>query len=905
MNQLTLILSALCLASAATIRQPPTGFLADGTVSVVNNRYMAVFPSKAGTQEAEAEQERFISQSRSLGVKVRRRFNTLVNTISFEVPSDKADLVATLPGVKDVFPMLSNTPPRVIRKDVTNPELRFSHGVTGVHEAQTKLGLTGKGIKVGIIDSGVEYMHPALGGCYGKGCRVYTGKDFVGDAYTGANEPQPDDDPRDCTDGKGGGHGSHVAGIVGAKDKDFVGVAPEVSFGAYRVFGCEGSTTDEIILAAQEQAFKDGMDIINMSLGGTSSWADHPNCLAIDELVKRGLTVVMSAGNDGAKGLYQQQEPALSRMGMAIASFDNTRYMANGFKVDGTTFESDYASGDETLVLKFSKAPIASATNGKDDLGCEPITADVKGKIALIQRGTCNFSVKVKNAEDAGAIAALVYNREEGAFSPSAEAKIPLVGITRKTGLALLELMAKAPITLSFSEEKRAFDNPTSGKVSGFSNWGPGAELEIKPEFGAPGGLIYSTYPLAKGGYATLSGTSMSTPYVTGTIALYMQAKGKSNPQHYRQIFQNTAVPTNSFGSNVAHPVFHQGSGMVDLVAAIRTTTLISPTSLPFNSTDVPTGKMKPFTVTNNGRHPVTYVLRHQPALSVSGWNEKTGELLPTPLLKDLPARIDISSKEITLGPGQSAKVNVFFKPPQNANLNERLHVSGYVVLESKRSYADLLAGAKPQPTLRVAYSAVFGNYKQLNILASPASGFPALISAAEQTKAQPGQVFNLKSDAPGLLVRITHPTKHLKVSLVDVATKKTLGLISNGSYKYLGQHDQAPDNLKMDIYWISGQYLEGGKLVDAKDGAKYSFKIEGLRPFSDEKNASSWHTVESAEFVIDRTKPANEGAKLDSAEPVEAVQRLERASRQWLALRDQLDNSVLPTANKVPIVQQ
>lgn len=78
---------------------------------------------------------------------------------------------------------------------------------------------------MGVIDTGVDYTHHALGGCFGPGCRVAYGYDFVGDAYTGDSEPQPDDDPRDTCNG----HGTHVAGIIGANDKhmNLTGVAPD------------------------------------------------------------------------------------------------------------------------------------------------------------------------------------------------------------------------------------------------------------------------------------------------------------------------------------------------------------------------------------------------------------------------------------------------------------------------------------------------------------------------------------------------------------------------------------------------------------------------------------------------------------------------------------------------------
>jgi len=106
----------------------------------------------------------------------------------------------------------------------------------------SELGFTGKGVRVGIIDTGIDYNHPDLGGGFGPGLRVAFGFDFVGDAYDGSNTPIPDPFPDDCD-----GHGTHVAGIVGANGA-VTGVAPGVTFGAYRVFGCEGQAESDVII---------------------------------------------------------------------------------------------------------------------------------------------------------------------------------------------------------------------------------------------------------------------------------------------------------------------------------------------------------------------------------------------------------------------------------------------------------------------------------------------------------------------------------------------------------------------------------------------------------------------------------------------------------------------------------
>ena len=126
-------------------------------------------------------------------------------------------------------------------------------------------GNKGKGIKIGIIDGGVDYSLPALGGCFGNGCKIAGGYDFVGDNFNGSNDPMPDNDPFDnCYT-----HGTTVAGIIGANDNEYnvPGVAPEASLYVYRVFSCLSATTNDIVMQAMLQAYKDGVDIINLSLG--------------------------------------------------------------------------------------------------------------------------------------------------------------------------------------------------------------------------------------------------------------------------------------------------------------------------------------------------------------------------------------------------------------------------------------------------------------------------------------------------------------------------------------------------------------------------------------------------------------------------------------------------------------
>ncbi|RKO94768.1 peptidase S8/S53 domain-containing protein, partial [Blyttiomyces helicus] len=140
--------------------------------------------------------------------------------------------------------------------DTTEPVLNITHLATGV-AAVHSLGGTGRGVLVAVIDTGVDYTHPALGRCFGPACLVAFGRDFAGDSFQGDGDtPQPKDDPMDWQlmlsppRTHSDGHGTHVAGILAANDSRVLGVSPGIKLGAYKIFGCTGGTTSDLIIKA-------------------------------------------------------------------------------------------------------------------------------------------------------------------------------------------------------------------------------------------------------------------------------------------------------------------------------------------------------------------------------------------------------------------------------------------------------------------------------------------------------------------------------------------------------------------------------------------------------------------------------------------------------------------------------
>lgn len=147
---------------------------------------------------------------------------------------------------------------------------------------------SGQGIRVGIVDTGVDYKHPALGGCFGKDCLVAYGYDLVGDSWNGLKNPIPDPDPYDgCI-----GHGTHVSGIIAAQTNtmNFTGIAPGVKLGMYKVFSCDSSaTTDDVLISAFGRAFDDGSDVITASIGSLVGWSEAPWGKVVSRIVKVSL----------------------------------------------------------------------------------------------------------------------------------------------------------------------------------------------------------------------------------------------------------------------------------------------------------------------------------------------------------------------------------------------------------------------------------------------------------------------------------------------------------------------------------------------------------------------------------------------------------------------------------------
>jgi subtilisin family serine protease len=760
-------------------------------------------PSSDGTSRAtlDAEHDQFTSAARAAGITYKQRYvyNTLFNGIAISTSENGISEIQKLDGVKAVYPVQTtsvDTSP-ALDPDAFEPSLEFAITMTGVDLVHSELGYTGRGVHVAILDTGIDYDHPDLGGCFGFGCRVSNGWDFVGDDYdadeshaTWQPVPHPDAFPDDCL-----GHGTHVAGIVGA-DGGVTGVAPDVTFGAYRVFGCNGSASTDVILAAMERIYRDGADVVNMSFSqDLSGWPESPTAKAASRLVRKGTVVVGAAGNDRLDGIWAAGEPAVGEDVISTASVDNLKVRLPGFTISPDNLAVAYLVGGGSPAVPttgtFEVARTGTVTTA-DDACTPPPPGSLAGKVALVRRGTCPFVVKEANVAAAGAVAVVLYNDAGGRFVVNATGSpIPVVFIAQEDGELINARLDAGPVTMTWGAVA-AVPNSFAGLLSAFSSYGLAADLSLKPDIAAPGGLIQSTWPVEKGRYAVLSGTSMATPHIVGAVALFLQAHPRTHARDVRTILQNSADPVPSFqGSSVYDFVARQGAGLLDIDDAILATTTITPGKLSLGDSVTPHDNQLPtLTIENNGPQTVTYAVANVDAPAVAGRAFGAEHAEPAPSTVTF-AQHGKPLMSVTVRAHARATISVSVTP--NPALSEGAIYGGYLVFTPD-------VGDAP---LRVPYAGYNGDYQAIPATTPTTNGFPWLarktsisVSGTDihpvYTKQGAGAVFTMEPttlntvpagtttragvDTPFVVVHMNHPARHLRLEVFSTRRRTSVG---------------------------------------------------------------------------------------------------------------------------------
>ncbi|KAG2181623.1 hypothetical protein INT44_008438 [Umbelopsis vinacea] len=760
---------------------------------------------------------------------------------------------AESPEVRTIYPNTITERPKVtvVSKSHSNsPELMFAHNLTQVTTAHN-YGYYGKGLTVGILDTGVDYTHPALGGCFGKGCKVALGYDLVGDAYDADKNPHPvpDNDPLDACGANSGaeGHGTHVSGIVAADDHkyNFTGVAPQAKLGMWRIFGCTGTVSDDIIIQAMLMAYEAKVDIISLSLGGSSNWEEEVGSVVADRIVGKGVPVVIAAGNAGADGYGQIGSPGTGKRVTTVASFDNSHFLAAYFVIAGhedTKYPYVLSSHASPSMPNGPIVPSASTdTVTNDACNGSPVSSQVSGKIALVRRGGCTFDEKAASVEAAGAIGMLVYDQSGGgAFSPGSTTNtIPVAGISTDAGEAIFAAThGQRPVSVEFFTDYTAVAIASADTVSSFSSIGPLNENQFKPNIAGIGGQVFSTLPLYLGGYGTYSGTSMATPYISGSIALFLEATGKhQDPTYILEKFQNFAhlAPVTNGMEGLDNPI-RQGAGLVQIVDTIKDAGHVSPAQISFNDTAhlVTSVTLK---ISNKGKTAITYTISNNQSMAVSPFDVANSGYTPLPAIAYTTdaATLRFSTRRITVKPGKTVTVKVSVVPPKT-NPKDHIHYGGFVQFKAS-------GNAK---TIHVPYFGVVGNNKDLPIFDTTLLGLYSNDLSTEYTSNQTYVLdrSNLATTTPYIVYRLLSGTAYIEAQLLD-SNKQFIGYTET-DLAYIPRNTLESGAQYYQTTW-QGSYVPKGfkqtsSSVAAPDGY-YWIKFRALKQFGNPAKNSDFET--------------------------------------------------------------
>ena len=495
-------------------------------------------------------------------------------------------------------------------------------------------GVTGKGVKVGIIDTGIDYTHADFGGpgtvaayqaaLANKGAftptrKVVGGYDFVGDAYDGDvnNEFKPDANPIDCNE-----HGTHVAGtaagygvnangstftgsyagLTGSKLYDMrigPGMAPDASLYALRVFGCTGSTN--AVIPALDWAldpngdgdFDDHLDIVNLSLGADSIPADDPENAVMDVLAKNGVLPVVASGNAGDL-TDVGGEPGNSVRALTVASSVDELQLRDGLRVTAPAALAGIAAGQMSVAYDWAgQAPVSGsvvALSAANDDGCEALSdadrAKVAGKVAWLEwddndaTRQCGSVARANNLAAAGAVGS-IFTSGLDVFGAgiSGNASIPVMQLPKAETDRLRPAVTAGTLAVTFDGTLRgtikSVTPAISDTLSSFSSRGThSAPGVVKPDVTAPGDTITSAGMGTGNDQLTISGTSMATPATAGIAALVLKRHPTWTSNYVKAAVMNTATHDLYTKANHQGEVYgpnRVGAGRVDALAAVST----------------------------------------------------------------------------------------------------------------------------------------------------------------------------------------------------------------------------------------------------------------------------------------------------------------------------------------------
>ncbi len=649
-------------------------------------------------------------QALSTDIKVVYRYRMVLNGLAIVAPTSLVDKIGALGGVahieaagnfeRPVLPQEETPATGLLASTVKD---RNSVKFIGAEDAHAR-GVRGQGMKVGIIDTGVDYTHAMFGGAGTEAAfkavkpnepdagfpnaRVVGGVDLVGTSYNSAavdflkTVPLLDQNPIDEA-----GHGTHVAGTVAGRGdgiNTYDGVAPDALLYALKVFGSEGSTGDTVVIAAMEFSadpngdadLTDKLDVVNLSLGSGYGSGHILYSEAIRNLSAGGTTVVASGGNSGDTP-YIVGSPGVTEEAISVAASvddmdQNWKFRAAKFTtVDKPEILVEAIEGTIAKPLKDSGSvvgPLVYAGLAAEDFPPE-LALKIAGKIAFIDRGSVTFVEKIKRAQNAGAIGVVIANSQPGepiAMGGDDKNKftIPAMMVTLDFGKEIKAGLAKGDVTAELTTSIMIERPELIDTMAGFSSKGPRSiDALLKPEISAPGSQIISA-KMGGGAEGTpMSGTSMAAPHMAGVMALMKQTHPTFLPVQLKSLVMATSK-TMVDREKKMYPIARQGAGRVQVIKALDAPLTAIPSSISLGEVTVEARKtmQRSLQIANISTAPLKLtVALAESTKGLTLTSAKTIDIAAgTATALDLRFTIDLASINNALKPNSSNEISGF-----------------------------------------------------------------------------------------------------------------------------------------------------------------------------------------------------------------------------------------------------
>ena len=680
-----------------------------------------------------AEQERVVAELQRLSdeIEILFRYHLVLNGLAVVAPEELRSKIGEIAGISQIESEgLFGAPRLMDNNESSQPTTdKFDRnsakfiGSKRVHETLTvkaidgtEVAVRGDGIRVAVVDTGIDYLHKMFGGAGSveeykandptvieedsfPTRKVIAGIDLVGVGYDAGSTifdrqiPRGDPDPLDES-----GHGTHVAGSVaghGDGVNTYDGVAPEASLLAIKVFG-GGSTGEAVILRGIEFAidpngdFKldDQAHVVNMSLGSSFGGPYSLYQEAIGTAVRGGTVVVVSAGNSGFID-YVVGDPSTADEAISVgASIDNADHNWKRPAIKLTTI------GKQESLVEAVESPMSKPIAGLEtftaplyyigladkDLSEEQQT-NLAGKIALIDRGLVTFVEKIDRAVEAGAVGVIVANNVDSpplGMGGTKKYEIPAVMISLKAGDEIKTAMSKGDVTATFEANLVLERRELIDTLASFSSQGPRSfDSFIKPEIVAPGVSIISAAAGGGDEGRGANGTSMSAPHVSGVVALMRQYRPQIEASMIKSLLlAKTEILSTPAGDR--YPIAQQGGGRVDAYLATTAEAVFQPAALSLGRT-----------IVANQKRITAQVVVH---------NTANRDLSLTTRPNIVPGLTINLPDEITIATGQSQEVNLTIDIDGHSLAEFYTNLDGFIeLLEGDKVVArlPLLLGAK------------------------------------------------------------------------------------------------------------------------------------------------------------------------------------------------------------------